>query len=340
MRFAHPEAAWILVAVPVMMLVLAWSARCSHAALMSVVGDQVRERLTRSVHQGARRWRRSLGVLGVLMLAIALVGPQFGLQLSMAQRRGVDVVICLDLSRSMLAEDIRPNRLDHARYAIGELVDGLGSDRVGLVVYAAHAFVQCPLTLDSGALRLLLNSVSAGDLPSQGTSLERALEVAGSSFDPDDRQHKVVVVFSDGEDHVGDGLGAAARLAEEGVRIFTIGVGTEEGELIPIQGEAGRDYHKDRAGNYVKTRLDETELRDIARAGEGAYFHSSLGGNELDALLDRIDGLDEKQLGEESFRSYEERFQWPLGLALVCFIAEALISDRQRQRQTWRGRFA
>ena len=340
MRFSHPDTAWLLLLVPVMMLALAWSARRRDTALLSVVGEGVRERLTRSVDHSARRWRHVLSVAGVMFLSIALLGPQFGLQLSMAKRRGVDIMICLDLSRSMLAQDTRPNRLDHARYAIGELVDGLGSDRVGLVVYAAHAFVQCPLTLDAGALRLLLGSVSAGDLPSQGTSLVKALNVAGESFDEDDQQYKVIVVFSDGEDHVGDAAGAAAELASAGVRIFTVGVGTEAGELIPSLSEDGSDYHKDRSGNYVKTRLDESTLRDIARSGEGAYFRSTLEGSEITSLLDRIDELDEKELGEESFRAYQERFQWPLVLALICLLAETAISERQGQRREWKGRFA
>ncbi|MBT7864639.1 MAG: VWA domain-containing protein [Gemmatimonadetes bacterium] len=340
MRFSHPEVVWALLLVPAMLLLLIWSARRGQTALHDVVGEGVRERLTRSLDPTARSWRRALSVIGTMLVTIALLGPQFGLQLSMAQRRGVDVVICLDLSRSMLAQDIRPNRLEHARYAIGELVDGLGSDRVSLVVYAAHAFVQCPLTLDKGALRLLLGSVSAGDLPSQGTSLERALETAASAFDPDDRQHKVIVVFSDGEDHVGDGAAVAARLAAEGVRIFTVGVGTAAGELIPTDGDQARDYHKDRAGNYVKTRLDEAALRAISRAGEGAHLSSTLEGSELIALQERIDRLDDKEFGEESFRRYEERYQWPLGLALICFLVEMTMSERQRQRRQWQGRFA
>ena len=340
MRFSHPEVAWALLLVPSMLLLVLWSARRGQSAMERVVGDEVRERLTRSLDPIARSWRRSLSVVGTFLVVITMLGPQFGLQLSMAQRRGVDVVVCLDLSRSMLAQDIRPNRLEHARYAIGELVDGLGSDRVGLVVYAAHAFVQCPLTLDKGALRLLLGSVSAGDLPSQGTSLERALEAAASAFDPDDRQHKVIVVFSDGEDHVGDGAAVAARLAAEGVRIFTMGVGTATGELIPTAGDQGNDYHKDRAGNYVKTRLDEAALRAISRAGEGAHYSSTLEGSELAALREWIDRLDDKEFGEESFRGYEERYQWPLGLAFICFLVEMTLSERQRQRRQWQGRFA
>lgn len=340
MRFANPDAVWALLLIPVMLLILLRAWRRGNTAMLTVVGDGVRERLTRSLNLRARQWRRFLSIAGMLLLIISLTGPQFGLQLSMAQRRGVDIMICLDLSRSMLAQDLRPNRLDHARYAIGELLDGLGSDRVGLVVYAAHAFVQCPLTLDKGALRLLLGSVSAGDLPSQGTSLEHALETAGTSFDPDDRQHKVIIVFSDGENHVGDGAAVAARLASEGVRIFTVGVGTESGELIPTLGENGLDYHKDRAGNYVKTRLDEASLRDIARAGEGTYFRSSLEGGELSLLQDRIDRLDDKEFGEESFRRYEERYQWPLALALLCLLVETTLSERQRQQREWQGRFA
>jgi Ca-activated chloride channel family protein len=242
----------------------------------------------------------------------------------------------------MLTEDVRPSRLERARHAIGGLLEGLEGDRAGLVVFAANAFVQCPLTLDHGAMRMLLSSLDAGSIPSQGSSLERALVTASSSFDADDRQYKVVIVFTDGEAHAGDASAAAADLAAQGARVYCVGVGTPEGDLIPLRADDGTrlEYHKDRQGNYVKSRLDEAALRGVAAAGEGAYWRSSVGGGELQDLADRIVGLEEKELGAERFTRYEERFQLPLLAGLLCFLTELLLSERARARREWQGRFA
>lgn len=342
MRFASPDIAWLLLVVPILGLFLLWSLRQRRRDLERFAAPEVTARLTWTVRHGRQHAKSVLILAGMLFLLLALVGPQFGVRLEMAQRRGVDVMVVLDLSRSMLAEDVRPNRLERARHAIGDLLSQLEGDRAGLVVFAANAFVQCPLTLDHGAMRMLLSALQAGDIPSQGTSLERALQTAARSFKKDDRQHKVVVVFSDGEAHAGDASAAAALLAEQGARVYCVGMGTEDGDLIPLRADDGTrlEYHKDRDGNYVKSRLDETALRGVAAAGEGAYWRSSLGGKELQELVDRIAGLEEKELGAERFTRYEDRFQWPLLASLCCFLAEMILSERGRRRGEWMGRFA
>ena len=341
MRFSAPDNAWLLLLVPLLLCFVVWAMRQRRRDLECFAMAEVADHLTRTVHRQRQQWKPFLIVVGLAALLVALTGPQFGVRLEMAERRGVDVMVLLDLSRSMLAEDIRPNRLERARHAIGALLDGLEGDRAGLVVFAANAFVQCPLTLDHGAMRMLLSSLDAGDIPSQGTSLERALETAGRSFEEDDRQYKVVVVFSDGEAHSGDASGAAAALAAQGARVFCVGMGTPEGELIPLRADDGTrlEYHKDGDGNYVKSRLDEAALRSVAAVGEGAYWRSSLSGAELQALVDRVAGLEEKELGAERFTRYEDRFQLPLIAAIVCFIVEALLSERARSRREWQGRF-
>ena len=342
MRFAAEHNQWLLLLVPLAAWFAAWAHSRRRRDLERLAHAAVAPRLTRSVSRTRQHVKSALLVAGLGLLALALTGPRFGVRLEMAQRRGVDVVLLLDLSRSMLTEDVRPNRLERARQAMGKLLDDLQGDRVALVVFAANAYVQCPLTLDTAALRLLLGAVDVNAIPSQGTSLARALELAGGVFDPEDRHDKVAVLFSDGEAHTGSAADAAARLADQGVRLFCIGVGSPEGDLIPLRSEDGRrlDYHKDRDGNYVKSRLDEAALREVAAAGEGAYWRSSLTGRELEAVADRISGLQQKELGAERFTRYEERFQIPLALALACFLAEGLLSERSRGRREWRGRFA
>jgi Ca-activated chloride channel family protein len=342
MRFAAEHNQWLLLLVPMVAWFAVWALRRRRRDLERLAHADVAERLTRTVSRPRQQIKSALVVGGIGLLILALTGPQFGIRLEMAERRGVDVVVVLDVSRSMLAEDVRPNRLQRARRAIHRLMDGLEGDRVALVVFAANAYVQCPLTLDISALRMLLGAVDVDAIPSQGTSLARALDRAAHVFDEGDQQHKVVVVFSDGEAHAGDAATAAGRLAEEGARVFCVGIGSSDGELIPLRADDGThlDYHKDRDGNYVKSRLDETSLRDVAAAGEGAYWRNSLTAGELDELADRIAGVEEKELGSERFTRYEERYQIPLALALVCFLTEGLLSERSRSRREWRGRFA
>ena len=340
MRFAHPDNLWLLMALPLLVLFAFWAVAAKRRALARFAAPQVAGRLTRSVSVARQHWKYCIAVSGFAFLSLALGGPQFGAELTMAKRRGVDIVIALDVSRSMLAEDIGPNRLQRARYQIGEVLDRLEGDRVGLVVFAGKAFVQCPLTLDYGALRLLLSVVDAGSIPVQGTAIGEALELARGCFDEGDRQHKAIVLFTDGEDHVADPTAAADKAAAEGVRIFAIGMGTSDGELIPIRQDGGGvDFHRDRAGNPVKTRLDEKVLREVAALSEGAYYRSSLRGVEIEEIYREIANMDQKEFESQRFTRYEERFQIPLALALVCFALESLLGDRRQQRREWRGRF-
>jgi Ca-activated chloride channel family protein len=340
MRFAHPDNLWLLMALPLLVLFAFWAVAAKRRALARFAAPQVAGRLTRSVSVVRQHWKYCIAVSGFAFLSLALGGPQFGAELTMAKRRGVDIVVALDVSRSMLAEDIGPNRLQRARYQIGELLDRLEGDRVGLVVFAGKAFVQCPLTLDYGALGLLLSVVDAGSIPVQGTAIGEAIELARGCFDEGDRQHKAIVLFTDGEDHVADPIAAADNAAAEGVRIFAIGMGTSDGELIPIRQDGGGvDFHRDRAGNPVKTRLDEGVLRQVAALSEGAYYRSSLRGAEIEEIYREIANMDQKEFESRRFTRYEERYQIPLALALACFALESLLGDRRQQRREWRGRF-
>ncbi|MFH1571003.1 MAG: VWA domain-containing protein, partial [Gemmatimonadota bacterium] len=290
--------------------------------------------------RGRQNARYALFAAGIFFLVWALAGPQFGAHLEMAARRGVDVVVCLDVSRSMLAEDLKPNRLERARNLVGGLLDRLEGDRVGLVVFAGRAFVQCPLTLDYGAVRLLLGTASLASIPSQGTALGDALRVARSCFEEGDRQYKAILLVSDGEEQEPGAWAQAEAAGAEGVRIYAVGVGTPEGELIPERDGAQLDYHKDREGNYVRTRLSEKLLRDVALAANGAYYRSTLSGSELHAIHDAIANMEQKDVGSQRVTRYEERYQIPLGLAILCLAVAALLPEQVRRRAEWRGRFA
>lgn len=341
MHFGSPQNFWLLLLVPLLGAFLAWAISRKRRALERFVSSELSPRLTRNLSRGRQSWKCAFLVAGVLFLVLALTAPQFGAKLAMAQRKGVDVVMVLDVSRSMLARDVRPSRLQRAKYQIARLMERLQGDRVGLVVFAGEARVRCPLTLDHEVLRTFLEVVDTRSIPVQGTAIGDALVLAAGCFEEGERSHKAVVLFTDGEEHVGEPLEAAEGIAAEGVRVFAVGMGTEGGELIPGQDEEGSlNYHKDALGQYVKTRLDEPMLEQIALGTGGDYFRSSLGGGELDALHEQISGMDEKEFGSLRFTSYEERFQIPLLVALLCFLAEAWMSDRRRLEGPWRGRFS
>ena len=341
MRFGTPLNFWLLALVPLMAGFLVWALVAKRRALRRFAQWSMIEKLTANTSPGRQYVKMFLLLCGLLFLVLALTGPQFGAKLEIARRRGVDVVIALDVSRSMLAEDVKPNRMERAKYQIRTLLDRLEGDRVGLVVFAGQAFVQCPLTLDYGAFDMLLDVIDAGTIPVQGTAIGDAVRVATRCFDEDDRKHKAVVLFTDGEDHVGKPVEAAETAAEDGVRIFAMGLGTQAGELIPAGGEPGRGgFHRDRGGNPVKTSLDESTLKQMALATDGDYFRSSLGGGELDALHGRLAQMDQKEFGSTRFTQYEERFQMPLLLAIACFLGEALLGDGRSRKEEWKGRFA
>ena len=341
MHFGAPLHFWLLLLLPLLAVFFSWAIVRKRRSLEAFASAALMAKLTQNVSHRRQYAKYILLLMGVLSLIVALTGPQFGTKLSMAKRRGVDVVVLLDVSRSMLAEDVKPSRLERAKYQIGQLLDRLRGDRVGLVVFAGQAFVQCPLTLDYGAVQMFLDIVDTSAIPVQGTAIGEAIELGARSFEEGDQQYKVVILFTDGEDHLGNPLQAAEQAAESGVRIFAVGLGTAGGELIPDEDTGGGlNYHKDRQGQYVKTRLDEEALKQIALATDGDYFRSSLGGAELDVINDQIAQMDQKEFGAARFTQYEERFQIPLLLSLICFLAEAWVVDRRRQQEGWRGRFA
>lgn len=341
MRFANLYNFWFLLLLPCMAAFFAWAFWARGRALAHFVRGPLAEKLTRNRSRTRQVGKCVLLGLGTFFAILALTGPQFGTQLEMAQRKGVDVMLVLDVSRSMQAEDVKPSRLARAKHQIRGLLDLLRGDRVGLVIFAGQAFVQCPLTSDYGAVELFLDVLEPGSIPVQGTAIGDAVRLATRSFDEGEGQHKAIVLFTDGEDHLGQPLAAAQAAAEQGVLLFALGLGTPAGELIPTE-EAGGGvrFHKDQRGQYVKTRLDERTLQDMALETGGDYFRSTLGGAELAALYDQIAEMDQREIGSTRLTRYQERFQWPLFLALCCFFAEAFLGDARVQTREWKGRFA
>lgn len=339
MRFGDPQTFWLLFSVPVFAFFYWWAFRRKRRALLAFGSPELMQKLA----SGASRTRQGVKAgficAGFLFLILALVQPQFGTKLELIHRRGVDLVIVLDTSLSMLAEDIVPNRLARARFEIEGLIDQLEGDRVGLIAFAGYSHVLCPLTLDYGAAKMFLKDADVTLISEQGTAVAEAIRTAMRGFGSDDRKYKALILITDGENHVDDPIAVAEDAAEAGVRIFAVGVGTPEGELIPIRNGDRVDYLKDTEGKIVKTRLDESTLKEIARVTDGLYVRASGGGIGLNAVYKQISEMEKRDLGTQRYAQYIHRFQWPLALALMCFVGETLLSDRRRGVVEWRGRF-
>ncbi|MBD3244308.1 MAG: VWA domain-containing protein [Chitinivibrionales bacterium] len=340
MRFGSPEYFWLLLGVPLVVGFFIWSYQARRRALRRFAAATLIARLAPSSDLGRQVLRWTVFVLFLVFLVFALVRPRFGVKMEMVERKGVDVIVALDVSKSMLAQDITPNRIERAKHEIRKFIDLLRGDRVGLIVFAGESYVQCPLTLDYGAAQLFLDAVTTDWIQLQGTALSQAIEQSVRAFQSQDRKHKVLVVLSDGEDHGGEAVEAARKAAEDGVRVYTIGIGSESGVPIPLQSRGGGNvvYKKDREGNLVMTRLNPAVLDKIAQEGNGKYFHAGLN-LDLTRIYSEIAQMEKKELGMNRMTVYEEKYQWFLAIALGLLLIEFFIPERVRRKGEWKGRY-
>ena len=340
-RFAAVDLllAWLLVPA---LAGLAWWARVRARRAMALVGDRrLLDRLTATVDRRARAAKQAALLAAVALLVAALARPQFGSRVETVRREGQDIVAAIDLSASMTAEDVAPNRLDRAKFAVADLIGRLAGDRIGLVAFAGEAFVQSPLTSDYAAAALFLNAMDTDMISVQGTNLGQAVAVALDAFADTERRHRVLVLITDGEDHEGEVEEAVDRAVEAGVRIYTVGIGSAEGVPIPEFDEAGRPqgFRRDDDGTVVTTQLDEATLRTMAERTGGLHYRASPGGAELEALADEVTGGEGQEFEAEQVTVFDEQYQLFLGLALALLAAEVLLPDRRRVRAEWSGRF-
>lgn len=332
MQFAAPSALYLLLLVPALVLLFLWTGR-RRKRIAARFGDlALVERLAASASPLRDRVKSTLFLAAIFFLVLALARPQWGQRTEEVVRSGVDVFIALDTSFSMDAPDVAPSRLDKARHIATSLMERLEGNRVGLIVFAGAAFVQCPLTLDYGAAKIYLDAVATGVVPQAGTNIASALEAARRGFVARESKYKVMVLLTDGEQHEGDPQQAAQKAREEGILVHTVGVGTPGGEPIPVRDERGQviDYKKDEAGQPVLSRLDEETLSRIALATGGKYFRASDREAEVEEIARLIQDMETKELTSKLFTRYEERFYWPLGIALALLVAESLIPRRRR----------
>lgn len=281
-------------------------------------------------------WKFGIYTFIYVLLLFALANPQIGSKLEKVEREGVDLMIALDVSNSMLAEDIKPNRLEQAKRAITKLVDNLQGDRIGIVVFAGRAYTQLPITSDYSAAKLFINTIDTDVVPTQGTSIGQAINLCMEAFDSNEHD-RAIIIITDGEDHDDDPVSAAENAAKNDVSVYTIGIGLPEGAPIPVYSNGRQTgYKKDLSGKTVVTKLDEITLQKIAAAGKGVYVRANNTTTGLKDVFDRINKMEKQKYESRVFSDYEDRFQYFVALAIALLILEQFVSDK---RSRWAGRF-
>ena len=341
LRFENPEFLNLLWGAVLMIGFFVWSVHYKKVLLKKFGNIELLEKLMQSFNPGRRNIKMALLILSYVFFIIALANPQIGTKLEEVTREGVDIIIALDVSASMQAEDIQPNRLEKAKHEVSMFLDLLQGDRIGLVAFAGIAHVQCPLTLDYSAAKLFLNIIDTDLIPQPGTAIGSAIRSAVKAFNTEERKHKVLILITDGEDHESEPIEAAKEAEQEGVIIYTIGIGSPQGVPIPLYNQYGSQtgFKKDRSGSVVTTKLGVLTLQKIAYQTGGKYYLASSGEAELDEIYSDISQLEKKELVSKQFSQYEDRFQIFLALGMLMVLLEIMIPERKKVKREWRGRF-
>lgn len=335
MRWASLEIIWSLILVPIL-IILFVKAETSRSKALSIFGDaELLERMSIGLSKTRRKWKAILVLTAITLAIIASLRPQFGVGLKEMRTSGRDILFVIDVSKSMLAQDIAPSRLQSAKSAIKGLLDKAIGDKVGLVIFAGEAFLQCPLTVDYSAMKLILDAVNVDSVPLPGTNIADAIQEGMKAFSKAQSASKIMVLITDGEDHSGKAIDSAKEAAKQNIRIYTIGIGNPSGAPIPIRDEKNGNltYKKDEQGNTIMSALDETTLQKIALETNGKYFFA---GSQLDfhKVYEQIAGNKGGTSKEEKFYThYEDKFQWLLLPAILLLLIDAFIDERKKERK-------
>ncbi|MCB2221186.1 MAG: VWA domain-containing protein [Bacteroidetes bacterium] len=329
-RFEHPDILYALILIPVLVALFTWMLVWQKKALRRYGDWTVIHRLIPAISKPRMIFRFVILMIAYGFLILGLSNPQIGSKLVEGERKGIDLMVALDVSNSMLAQDIKPNRLERAKQAISKMIDKLGNDRIGMIVFAGNAYVQLPITTDHAAAKLFLSTVNTKIVPTQGTAIGEALELAANSFD-DETHSRAIIVITDGENHEDDAVDMAKTIAEKGIYVYTIGMGLPEGTPIPEYDKYDRQigYKKDRQGNTVVTRLNESTLEQIAAAGNGIYVRANNTQAGLSKVFDEINSLEKTEFESKMFSDYESRFQYFLAVSILFLLIELLIFERK-----------
>ncbi|MBP5486635.1 MAG: VWA domain-containing protein [Bacteroidales bacterium] len=332
--FAHPQFLLLLLLIPFFFIGLAvWMG--ARRRRLRKFGDEALVNDLMPSWSRSKRWVRAvIYSLAFTFLVFGLSRPQIGAKLKEYKAKGAEIMIALDVSNSMLAQDYSPNRLERAKLAISRITDKLQGDRIGLIIFAGSSFVQLPITSDYVSAKMFLSNISTSSVPIQGTAIGDAINTSVRSFSAQSEQSRAIIVITDGENHEDDAVAAAAQAAEVGVKVYTIGVGSQEGQPIPMDG----GLLKDKEGNIVVTRLDEETLKQIAQAGGGAYVHAGNDEFGLTPIISEIQKMQDEEFNSVMFEEYDEQFMYFLGVALALLVLEMLIGERRSRRHLFESR--
>lgn len=325
-RFAKEEVLWwLLLLLPLIVLLLVY--RWQRGRRSNAFASRAMQGVLMPYASSVRFWvRSSFFLVGVMALLVGLARPQFGMRQVKTKREGVEIMLVLDVSNSMNAQDIKPSRLERAKLEISKLLERMRQDRIGMVLFAGRSYVQLPITNDYTTARMFLSSVNTGLIQEQGTALGEALKLASHSFSPIESVGKAIIVISDGENHEDDPVEVARGIADQGIHIYTVGMGSTSGVPIP---EKGGGLKKDARGSVVLTRLDEKTLQQVAEAGHGVYLRATSGTFGYAPILREIDALEKSEFEDLVYSSYREQYQIFFFIALACFVFSVLILERK-----------
>jgi len=330
----------LYVYIPLTILWFIWIWRGRKQKILSETDSRLRSRLFNQMDLNRLKWKQRFLLLSMVMLVFAASGPQIGTRLAPLDRKGVDLVFTIDVSTSMNAEDVKPSRLEKAKFEISQMIRQLKGDRVALIVFAGSSHMYLPLTTDYEAARLFLDKIDTQMIPTQGTALSSALQTGLSAFTEDDSKYKVLVLVTDGEDHEGQAIDLAKQAASRGMIIHTVGVGTASGSLIPVVDKQGiRDYKRDGSGKLITSVINEAILNDIANAGNGTYVKFDNKPANFRGIMTAIDSMEKRTLKSHIYSEYEDRYQSFAILSMGLMVVGMLIPTRSKGDDTWRGRF-
>ncbi len=326
LQFAQTQYLLLILVIPFLFLFYALSRRGRRKRLEKFGQREVIKSLMPTVSR-SRGWiKLSIFSLGLFFFALGLARPQLGAKLKDVETKGVEIMIALDVSNSMLAEDYSPNRLERAKLAISRLVDKLNEDRIGLIVFAGQAYVQLPITTDYVSAKIFLNNINSESVPVQGTALAEAINASIKSFSLDSKNSRAVILITDGENHEDDPVSAAKTANDLGVRIFTLGIGSDTGK--PIQMPGG-ELLRDKDGNIVVTKLDQETLAKVAEAGGGVFVRAGNSDFGLDAIVDKIHNMDKQNYKSVVFEDFDEQYMYFFAISLFFFLLEFIILNRK-----------
>lgn len=328
-RFENIEYLYALGIIPILILffLLMWRAR--QRAIRRFGDFELMKKLMPQMSKYKHGIKFSILMLALSFMIIGWANPQWGTKKEKVKRKSVDVFIALDISQSMLAEDISPNRLERAKKFSQNLINELKGERIGVIIFAGNAYLQMPLTTDYAAAELFVRSANIHQAPTQGTAISEAIDLAERTFEQDNKHHKALIVVTDGENHDQDAIERAKKANENGLLIFTVGVGTADGAYIPTVYAGQRGIKHDKTGNPVRSQLNETMLSDLAKQGNGAYYNLLEGDKVVTALRERIDKVEKREMEQRSFNEYESYFQYFLAAGLLLMLLEFFVSYRK-----------